>query len=283
VLVPLQISKGVGGTALSVGKGVGGSALSLGIGVGRGVVGAASTLTSHSSVQPPIVAAQPALTHQLLAAVRSGNLEQVSVLMAAGVDVDARDMDKRTVFHLAAEQGAQGPQLLQLLWTDDSAAELLDSHGWSPLHAACGGSLMTSDLGAALWLARRPACDVTVRTLEGCMPLHLLCRCRLAPSEDLCTLFALLCTERTVNARSSREGTPLHDACRFSGSVSVLRLLAERGADFEVVDETGLIPLQYLVQNQDFARAAKLVELGAKVGLCSVGVGGSLVCGCGCV
>ena len=133
--------------------------------------------------------------------------EVVSVLVAAGAQVDARAEDGRTPLHVAAVQRSEAT--IGVLLAAGAELEARDAEGRTPLHFAAGRVM------------------VRVRDEDGSIALNYDDRFRY---HDVNSLQALLAGGADPEARDAEGRTPLHYALEI-GYAKGARVLLDAGAD----------------------------------------------------
>ena len=99
-----------------------------------------------------------------------GDAAVVSLLLAAGADVDVRDYHGATPLHDACRSGR--PVIVSLLLAAGADVDVRTRCGTTPLHSACG-----SGHAAVVSLLLAAGADVDVRGLSGYTPLFTACNC----------------------------------------------------------------------------------------------------------
>lgn len=156
--------------------------------------------------------------------------EILTALRQAGADVNEPDAEKRTVMHIAAEDGAE--DLLQVLSEQGASFNVLDKQGAVPLHLAVRGK------SQALVAMLRLGADVNVRDSAGRSPLHVASELGKA---DL--IQKLMDSGAMIDAVDAAGQTALHIACR-EGKSNVIGLLVSKGANRAAKDKSGQTPLR---------------------------------------
>ncbi|MYI44949.1 MAG: hypothetical protein F4123_00895 [Gemmatimonadetes bacterium] len=170
------------------------------------------------------------------------NPELISILVAAGADVNTGDRFCRSPLHRAALSG--GPGTIAALAAAGAAVNAQDNSGATPLHVAVEWKEY-SNVDALL----EAGADVHVRTEDGDTPLHLAAMWppvlgrlhRTSPDLDTVMVAALAASGADVNARNERGETPLHVATSNRHEPVADKLLT-LGADPLVVDDLGRAP-----------------------------------------
>ena len=180
-------------------------------------------------------------------AAESGDLQEVTALIAEGADVSAFKGDW-TPLHRAAARGHTG--VARALLDADARIDETGAAGWTPLHRAAklGHEEMT-----ALLLER--GADANARGIDDWTPLL-----RAAMAGEAATARLLIAAGAEITARSAaNDWTPLHWAA-FSGSLELARELIAAGAAQHVSNRTGATPLRLATHygNDDVAELLRM-------------------------
>lgn len=164
-----------------------------------------------------------------LAVICSKPVDMVAMVLAAGVDVNAKNKSGKTALELAFDYEQVPPELIKLLL--ESGAEIamssiwaIDTDDWTPeIHAKI-----------AVWLDHM---EPTYRGDGNETLLHLAIRCKM-PVKDIETLL-----ERGVdiNGQDCCSRTALHLAVGY-GNEELYELLRGEGADMTIRDGDGYTP-----------------------------------------
>ena len=171
----------------------------------------------------------------------SENFEIARLLVAAGADVNAKDMHGETPLHLAASQGASDIVELLLAHGSDPNARTNEikyaphHSGSTPLHCVFGALNATDEVRVIDLLAQHGA-DVNARDAGGDTPLH-----EAAYRGSIPGLTELITKGANVNARNNHGVTPLHNAA-FVGTPERIKLLRDKGADVTAKKDDGKTP-----------------------------------------
>ena len=196
----------------------------------------------------------------LHAAAAYGTDDFIDVLLYHNADIGMRDLSGRRPFwHAVGNRGLKHTvNILERLLYQDSDIQLVDRDGITPLHnaAECGS------LAAVEWLLSRGA-DPTALDDWGLTALHWAAA---SASVDSTDCLALLLNHKPptstkprldINARDSSDLTSLHYVLRFwtfhrsdpisnsdpSVAIANAKLLLQRGADLDAIDNAGNTPL----------------------------------------
>lgn len=124
-------------------------------------------------------------------------------------------------------------------------------------------SLFNCKVEAAELLLKKGA-NVNLADSYGSSPLHLAVRCK---KVKLSLIEQLIQKGADVHYKNTADGlTSLHYASS-SGSVDVAKLLIDKGADVNAVDNKGTTPLILAVKKNSLAMVRLLLERGADVNL----------------
>jgi ankyrin repeat protein len=144
-------------------------------------------------------------------------------------------------------------------------AQLLIRHGWQPT-----GSTLLAALGhfqrhgtgnydvAALCLES----GVDINEMDGRTLLHAF-----AHQGDLVGTRWLVDHGAKIDVRDQGNNTPLHKACERNSTLTVVKLLLERGASLTAVNNNGETPLDVATKYEKKSIAAYLRLVGAKPGV----------------
>ena len=231
-------------------------------------------LAFYGAVLVAGLAVAPAHATELFDAAKTGDVEQVSLLLKAGADPNARSPYDAPL-HVAARFGPV--KLVNALLDAGADIELAGYGGVRPLHAAAlaGQDRIVSlliALGAKVDatdnLGRTPLLSLvsgavdspdTLKILleagadpnvfDGPVRAHALDYAAMQGRADIAEI--LLAFGAKINARDNLHGkTPLHYAITFclraaSGPQEVVEVLIAHGADVNARDAEGFTPLQY--------------------------------------
>ena len=179
----------------------------------------------------------------------------IAVLLDAGADPNARDVEGLAPLHWAASDSIEPDVLAALLAAGADPNARGGEHGVTPLH----------------WAAQRPGSDLFLWAELDWMPGWLAERLgelflepRDSTSSALSVLAVLLDGGADPNARDADGWTALHHATAFAGDPAVTKALLEDGADPSARDDEGLEPLHFAALNSDGPGAiAALLAAGA--------------------
>ncbi len=175
-------------------------------------------------------------TEDLLKGLPGLSVKEVTSLIEAGADVQARSNGGWTPLHWARD-----PNVARVLIEAGADVHAKNNDGENPLHwANAGVTKFLIEAGAR----------VDVRNNRGETPLHR--------ARDPNVARVLIEAGADVHAKNNRGNTPLHGA----GDSEVVRVLIEAGADVHAKNNRGNTPLHY-VRNPEVVRA--LIEAGADV------------------
>jgi ankyrin repeat protein len=209
----------------------------------------------------------------LFAAIKSGDFEQVKILVSADPAlVDARDDTGQSAILTAVYNGrkeianllvARGAMLtlfescaagefdqVERLVAEGAAVNAFSEDGWTPLHLA---SFFGHPKVAELLLAH--AADVTARSknANGNTPLHAA----LAGNQKL-VAGLLIGGGADVNAADTGGWRPLHLAAS-NNNLDAMKALIAQGAEIGVTNNEGLTPLA-LAKSRNHREAAALLQ-----------------------
>ena len=205
-------------------------------------------------------------------AAREGSTETALTLMSAGANVNARSEDGSTPLHLAASRGHT--EIALALVGAGASVVARDNDGETPLHRAawCG------DTETALALIVAGA-DVNARDRAGKMPLHWAAmmgtlwhfmakdetRRHLAAERGHTEIvMALVSSGADVNVRDGAGRMPLHEAAG-GGHTDIAMTLVSAGTDVGAVDGVGRTALHWAARGGHTGIARALISVGADV------------------
>ncbi|XP_065071133.1 poly [ADP-ribose] polymerase tankyrase-2-like isoform X2 [Rhopilema esculentum] len=203
----------------------------------------------------------------------------VEFLIRKGADVNAKNKEKITPLHMAAENGHS--DMVTLFLKNGAEVNALDNLGQAPLHrsaknghvAICeflldngadsalsslqgytAAQISTDAVKAILQASQEPTSkDADKQILEA------------AKSGDMDILKSLV-TSQNVNCQDvdGRHSTPLHFAAGYN-RLNVVMFLLQNGADVHAKDKGGLVPLHNACSYGHYEVAELLVKYGANV------------------
>jgi ankyrin repeat protein len=180
-------------------------------------------------------------------AVLAGDLEQVTMLAQAEVDINAKNAGETTALYMATIK--QNVEIIRVLIDNGADTNLSESIlQISPLHIAAKKG--NKDIANLLILN---GADVNAKTNSGTTPLHFASRAGHTELVDL-----LVANGADVNSRDAEDYTPLHNAT-FNGYMELTKLLLANGADINATTYNGDTPL-HCAQNGDHEEVAALIE-----------------------
>ena len=180
--------------------------------------------------------------------VTSVSAEALSLCLAAGADVNARDYRGNTRLHFAAWYNAEAVPILIEAGADVNAR---DDRSNTPLHFAAQNN------AEAVPILIEAGADVNMRNDDGNTPLHSAVQ----NPEALEAVPALIEAGADVNAWNDDGNMPLHSAASRGTPEAVLALI-EAGADVNALSLNSAAPLNMAAYSPK--RAAALVARGAK-------------------
>lgn len=190
----------------------------------------------------------------------------VSMLLAAGADVHARDRGEYTPLHKAALSGT--PKVVRALLAAgadvDAWAEGFNvdwGWGYTPLHLAAKSNPHPEVVSALVEAGADLQAPGEESYFRGNTPLHYA-----GDNANPDVAAALLSAGADVGALSATGRTPLHEAAANASSPATIELLVAAGADVNVLDSRGYAPLHsaaYYNPRPEIATA--LIAAGADV------------------
>ena len=186
----------------------------------------------------------------LILACKNNDQAIVTLLVAAGANVNLGDADGNTPLHFAVkafvekyENPVHIPSFMSYWNYLDLARTLTEAKadpairnnaGMSALSIAQDFKKVNVGAGAALVALLQP----------GKTPLHLACM-----DDDKAAVGQLIEAGADVNAGSADGNTPLHIACMTRGNEHIIRLLIKAGADATLQNADGDTPLHVMCRN----------------------------------
>ena len=196
-------------------------------------------------------AAEPAppLLHSLIG---DGKMEEFRSALRAGHSLGVHDYLGRTPFLLAAELGASGEILDEILKLGVSVDEPMPD-GRTALALAVGAGRS----GTVQCLLDHGA-SASVVLMDGDGMIHLAAR-----GTDANLVKTLVASGADVNGRGRNEVTPLQNAC-FAGNVTTVRTLLEAGADPNAHSKNSYSPLELALRKKHDEVVQLLTAHGAR-------------------
>ncbi|RDW85731.1 hypothetical protein BP5796_04056 [Coleophoma crateriformis] len=214
-----------------------------------------------------------------------GHINIVKLLVEKGADINAADMNGRTLLYRASENGHI--DVVKLLLEKGADVNATDKNGWTPLCTASQHRHidvvkllleMGADVNAAdengrtplYWVSFRghvniikllleKEADINTADKRGFTPLH---RASQDGKADVVKL--LLEKEADVSVADKSRWTPLHRASE-NGQIDIVKLLLNKGADVNAADENGTTPLYWASFRGHVDIVKLLLERGADV------------------
>ncbi|XP_069705573.1 serine/threonine-protein phosphatase 6 regulatory ankyrin repeat subunit C-like [Periplaneta americana] len=166
-----------------------------------------------------------------VAAERNAPATVTRLLLGAGADPDATDVDLNTPLHVAAEKG--NLRTLEILLAADAAVDKKNKYGRTPLHSA-------ARLGHTAVVRRLLDKGADVHTSDNSREFPLR---GAAYKDHVCVVQALLEGGADANRSNRSNRTALHEAALY-GRLAVVKLLLLHRADVAAVDRFGSTPLE---------------------------------------
>ncbi len=194
----------------------------------------------------------------------AGDLAQVKHLLARGADINERDSRRDTPLMVAVQSYQPTPhqvELVRCLLEKKADLHLTNASGYTPLMVAlnAGGNSVKVQMAIVnLLLARGVNVNAGVR---GWTALHLA-----AGGSHVEVVRRLLQAGANVNARDlPAQWTPLLIACARRGSLGVVNMLLEAGADTKVLNSLHYNALELAADQGNIPVVKVLLRHGFKV------------------
>ncbi|MDE2258867.1 MAG: ankyrin repeat domain-containing protein [Betaproteobacteria bacterium] len=192
----------------------------------------------------------------LAQAAASGNVAQVSALLAQGADINGYGEYGYTALHTAAFNGNQ--MVAEVLLAHGADVNAHAKSGVTPLHEA-----ILSDKQSIAELLIAHGVDVNATNARGGTPLHYA-----SGKGNQAVVELLIDHGASVNARGIDGITPLMNAA-FNGNQAIVEILLAHGADVNtrtnVQVDNGTTPLIIAIGKRDLAIVETLLAHGADV------------------
>jgi ankyrin repeat protein len=185
------------------------------------------------------------------------------LFLCAELLLDARSAP-RADFDRAASPHGFGSPLDMCAWRGGNVqiARLLMKHGWQPTVATVLAALGHFQRhGKGNYDIARLCLEsvVDINEVEGRTLLHAF-----AHQGDLVGTRWLIDHGARIDVRDAGNNTPLHKACERNSTLTVVKLLLDRGASLSATNNSGETPLDVAEKNEKKSIAAYLSGLGAK-------------------
>ena len=181
-------------------------------------------------------------------AVRKGDIQQVTALIADGADVSARDKQRSTPLLKAAEKGSA--VIVELLIAKGADVNAKNRLGFTPLHRAA--SKGHKDV---VQLLLESDAKINVKSLLGHTPLHSAI---FRDHPDVARMLIRHGADVNMQAGSDDNATPMDIAVR-KGLHDTVELLIESGADIPFPD------IHFAAFQGDVSKIKDLIQRGANV------------------
>jgi len=194
------------------------------------------------------------LTYEIVQAAENGLIEKVQNLL---IEVDAEDIDGRTLLHVAVRHGRKKVAEYLLSRNANINARERFIGGFTPLHeAVCSQHKMEI---VKLLVDHGATIDLTDD--EGLTPFYRACtfyKC------DIEVVKMLLKRGAFVDHKDKRGRTPLLHAT-LQRNLALMGLLLDSGASIDCKDREGCTPLLRAVQQQKIESVRLLINRGANI------------------
>ena len=209
-------------------------------------------------------------------AIEKGDVQKIRKLISKGYDVNAASgggqnmltftfwyglrkvspfSDTRQISLMTREEvESKILEMLEILIDSGADINVLDPHGWAPIHKAA----QRKQLRIVKMLIDRGA-DVRLKNGFGDSPLHFA-----AGHPNNSQMIKLIIAKGAdVNGKNARGNTPLHDSI-YSRSINTVEAILKNGADVNLKNGEGKTPLQIALEQSETEIAEFLRQHGAK-------------------
>ena len=207
------------------------------------------TPVTEANPEPPTAKA-PNIS--IVDAAMRGNIEAVKQHIAAGTDVNTKEVDGFTPLYFAAQNGQKEITELLIEKGADVNVKNYNKGGVTPLRGAVANSHMEI---AELLIAK--GANVNAKEDQGLTLLFF------SGTKEIAEL--LIAKGLDVNAKADDGGTPLHDAA-WSGYKAVAELFIAKAANVNSMDDRGETPLDWAIKEGQIGIGALLRKHGGKTG-----------------
>jgi len=191
----------------------------------------------------------------LTRAVMMGNTEEVKKLLAAGVQIDASDMNGVQAIHRAAQYS--NPEVLKVLIAAGARVDAADKAGTEPIIYAVNG-----DKSESVKVLLAAGAKVDAWDKNGRQSIHLA-----TYTDHIELAKTLLAAGAKADAVDKNGDRPLHWAARH-GNQEMARVLLAAGAKVDAVDKNGDQPLHWAARYGNYGNTEivkVLLAAGAKM------------------
>jgi len=235
------------------------------------------SITDYEAIYSLMASLEPPVTLQEAATI--GDIQQVKLFIAEGINISARDVKGRVALHCAVENGHD--DVTKLLIANGVDVNVENNRSETPLHRVaekgymeiaklliCAGANVTAKntdgqtpLHYAVWnhnkditeLLIADGVDVDVTNNFGSTPLHFATE---RGKKDIAEL--LLANGADINAKNNDGQTPI-DVAVSRNRKEIVELLIAKGADVNARDRDGRTPLSY-AQEEGYIEIAELLR-----------------------
>lgn len=187
----------------------------------------------------------------LFIAVEREHLQMVQRLLAAGVDVNARDSTCRTALHRATRRADEA--MMRLLLSNTAEVDAKDDDGrtaWSSNIRLCNPRV--------LGILVQAGADPSTKGLQGVSELYT------AAKEGETELVRFMLDSGTdPSVQTEYNWAPLHWAASY-GHIDYVKYLVEAGADLSAISDQNVTPLDLAIHNNQHAIVDILQRAGAR-------------------
>ena len=170
-------------------------------------------------------------TPLMFACMDGGRLDNMKTLIQYGADINARDLNDKTLLHFAS--GYSNQEIVEfLLMSNQISVNATNNNQATPLMFACSDGGRLDNMKTLI----QYGANINARDSNGSTLLHYASGC----SKQEIVEFLLKLNQISVNATNNNQTTPLMLACLDGGRLDNMKTLKQYGADINARDINGL-------------------------------------------